>query len=174
MKQCALWRPEVPMELKGLDMGNVYIERFVRVPQQLLETLLPVRLSGLEWRVLLWVLRNTLGWNRRLTLFSWYAIAQELKANRAAVLRAGRRLIQTGILFKDGRCLGAVIAEDGATSDAARQRSSPSSGAPRHRNRRQAASLFRRVKDSSKENNIWAHSAGAARPIPGKYDRLEE
>lgn len=92
-------------------MEKVKIERFVRFPQHLLDTLLPVRLSGLEWRILLWVLRNTLGWNRRLTLFSWYAIAQDLKANRAAVLRAGRRLIQTGILFQDGRRLGAVMAE---------------------------------------------------------------
>lgn len=155
-------------------MGNVYIERFVRLPQHLLETLLPVRLSGLEWRVLLWVLRNTLGWNRRLTSFSWYAIAQDLQANRAAVLRAGRRLIRTGILFQDDRYLGAVMPENVAASDAARQRSSPPSGAHRHRNRRQAASHFRRVKDSSKENSIWAHAAGAARPIPGKYDRLSE
>lgn len=88
-----------PIEMK------VYSVRgggFVRVPNGLLEPLLRARLNGTQWRVLLWVVRYTHGWNRPSTTFTWYRIARDLTLDRATTYRAGRALLQAGVLIRAG------------------------------------------------------------------------
>lgn len=75
-------------------------DSFIRLPTGLLEALLPLHLSGGQCRVFLWVIRNTFGWNRKWTPFTWYRIAQALDADRPTVYRAGRRLLQIGLLVE--------------------------------------------------------------------------
>jgi hypothetical protein len=58
-----------------------------------LEALLSSRLTGVQLRIILWVIRHTAGWNRTLTPFSWYRIAKKIGGNRAVVWRAGRTLL---------------------------------------------------------------------------------
>src|SRR4051794_627682 len=77
---------------------------FMPLPNALTEALLRSRLSGNQWRLIMWSLRNTLGWNRPSTPFSWYRIANELEADRTGVLRAARPLIQQQLLaIEQGR-----------------------------------------------------------------------
>jgi phage replication O-like protein O len=79
-------------------------ERFVKLPTELLESLFSTRLTGVQLRIILWVIRNTVGWNRKLTPFSWYRIAKRIGGNRAVVWRAGQTLLQTYVLtLQDGQ-----------------------------------------------------------------------
>src|SRR5258708_39571922 len=74
-------------------------DRFVRLPTILLEALWRLRLTGAQWRVLLWVLRYTEGWNRARTPFTWYRMAKELDLGRPATYRAGLTLLRAEILI---------------------------------------------------------------------------
>jgi phage replication O-like protein O len=84
-------------------MSDVRSDRFVRVPTTLLEALIQARLNGGQFRVLLWVIRQTYGWNRPLTPFTWYRIAKELGTHRPAIYRAGRALLKAGVLITQGQ-----------------------------------------------------------------------
>jgi phage replication O-like protein O len=152
-------------------------ERFVRLPTELLESLIRRRFSGTQWRVLLWVVRHTYGWNRTTTLFSWYRIASDLGSNRPGVARAGKRLLTEGVLSAEGDQIGMAMGDS----------SHPLAKAvdvKRHPNGCRAAPIFRRAKDSSKDNSktskkiqqerTWWHPAGAPRPIVGKYDGISQ
>ena len=194
-------------------------DRFVRLSTELLEALVSSRLTGVELRIILWVIRHTAGWNRNVTPFTWYRIAKRLGGSRAVVWRAGRNLVKANILFLENRQLG--IHKDfqwrlprlTPTGDAAQQLWMPgmdvaweqrrplpgsnASVAAGQRTRCMEATLFRRAKDSSKDRlktykkpgplsdasrqrfqngafNEQRHPAGAARPIPRKYDSLSE
>lgn len=147
-------------------MSMAQLDRFVRIPTELLEALLHARLNGTQCRILLWVIRHTYGWHRRTVVFSWYQIAKALSLDRGGVVRAGNALLQAGILQARDGWLG-IQTDRGqwdrgilppsddvsqlwisgieamtkiiATDDA------------RHRKRCQESSLFRRAKDSSKD-----------------------
>lgn len=189
-------------------------DRFVRFPTELLEELLRLRLSGTQWRIVCWVVRQTLGWNRRTTPFTWYRVAQELSLDRGGVVRAGNQLTGRQILFSADGEIG--VAPDSQGWVRPLKKENPAAMIPVlgdayhrkpmiensgtvegfHRARRQESSLLRRAKDSSKEKLKTnedsteatsssnqrsnpqrvppAHSAGAARPIPGKYDRVSK
>ena len=164
---------------------------FVRVPTPLLETLLKTKLTGAQWRVLLWVMRQTLGWRRAWTPFTWYRISKDTGMDRAAAYRAGHALLARGLLMAGHNQLKlSVVWEQ-------RYALSPNNAdvVSAQRDRCQDATLFRRVKDSLKENikekeeersknDDGRHRstegcdkrtgllAGAAAPIPGKYDCL--
>ena len=86
-------------------MKSSDLDRFVRLPTDLLEVLLRAHLSGAQLRIVLWVLRYTFGWNRQSTPFSWYRIAKELQMPRSAVYRAGKRLAQSKVLVVQERQL---------------------------------------------------------------------
>ena len=186
-------------------------DQFVRFPTVFLEALMRAPLSGAQWRIVLWVIRQTLGWNRDRAPFSWYRIAKELTLDRGGVARAGKALIQSGILLEENRQIG--IERDHAQwrhyKSASLQPMTSVHGDGRplkamtgiigtdddcNLNSGQASSLFRRVKDS-KERKIYRDSdrtddarrrstggigkltkafAGAASPIPGKYDGLSQ
>jgi phage replication O-like protein O len=200
---------------KGMDDG------FLRIPNALLEALLKLDLTGTQWSILFWTVRNTIGWNRDTTCFSWYRMARELSMDRGGVARAGNRLLGAKVLFVRAGQLG--IEEDhrewnrrifrcacddarqlwmAGVSDDQRHRKpmtgNIASDDGRHRKRCQESSLFRRAKDSSKDrlktyknrhstknedhrhradNAVYTqrrHLAGAAKPIPGKYDSLSQ
>jgi hypothetical protein len=185
-----------------------------------LEALLSSRLTGIQLRIVLWVIRNTDGWNRTLTPFSWYRIARRIAGNRAVVWRAGRTLLQAHVLFLDDHQLGiqkeshqwrlprlapstdAARQPWMAESDVATEQRQPLPGsnatvAAGQRIRCPEATLFRRAKDRCKDKlktyiktgapggliqqrlrhgafSKHRHPAGAARPIPGKYDGISE
>lgn len=173
------------------------------------------RLNGAQWRVLLWVIRQTHGWNRRSAAFTWYQIAKDVALDRATAYRAGQRLIKARILIladgeleiqEDFHTWGhGVLAPRPADSGqlwlpgltVVRLQRPPLSG----RNgsvvkaqplRCQEPTLFRRAKDSKDNIKTYKyrhrHSArspkgrrpgdctpaGAAEPIPGKYDGLSQ
>src|SRR5206468_9203588 len=120
-----------------------------------------------QGRVLLWVLRYTYGWHGPRTLFTWYRIAHELGMDRAAVFRAGKRLLQANVLTcTDGQL--AVNSDYGQwrnpllereTVDGAQQWITEQIALPedsalvvgRQRKRCHGATLFRRTKDRCKE-----------------------
>jgi len=194
---------------------------FSPVPNILLEALLKLDLTGTQWSILMWTLRNTIGWNRETTHFSWYRIAKDLSMDRGGIVRAGSRLLQANVLCACAGELGIEgdhrrweksmfrqqCEENGqlwmpGISDDGRHRK-PMTGNiagddQRHPNRCPQSSLFRRAKDSSKNrlktyknrhslknddarhrlgttaNTERWHLAGAAKPIPGKYDSLSQ
>jgi hypothetical protein len=191
-------------------------DRFVRVPTELLDALLHTPMNGTQWRILFWVIRRTLGWNRDLTLFSWYQIARDLGLDRGGVVRTGNRLTQAGVLSAVGNQIGVghdptlwersrlapqgSVMTDVNADDCHRKPMTEIIGSDgnRHRKRGQESSLFRRAKDSSKDrlktckdmhsrkpqdrhhdpattDNVERRLlAGAAKPIPGKYDRISQ
>src|SRR5215471_10446502 len=80
-------------------MASPQADKFVRLSTELLEALLCSKLTGVQLRVALWVIRNTYGWNRELTPFSWYRIAKDLALNRGSAHRAGKILLKSKLLF---------------------------------------------------------------------------
>jgi phage replication O-like protein O len=145
-------------------------DRFVRLPNALLEALLAIRLSGVQWRILLWVIRQTLGWNRNWTPFTWYRIAKDLAMDRGGVVRAGHSLLRFGILCSDHGQIG--IQEDlslwlhalvsrpphkamtDVSADGCQRKAMTGVIATDddcQRNRCQPSSLFRRAKDRCKD-----------------------
>src|SRR5690349_12182304 len=85
-------------------MALQFNEHFVRIPTRFMEALMRTRLSGSQWIILCWVIRQTYGWNRRSTAFSWYRVAKETGLDRPSVYRSGKALVQAGFLtVMDGR-----------------------------------------------------------------------
>ena len=156
-------------------------ESFMPLPNALADALIRLRLSGSQWRLIFWTLRNTLGWNRESTKFTWYQIAKELGIDRAGLLRAARPLLDRGLLVAENGRLRVQI----STSQVPKPMTLVT-GDAQQRNRCQVSPLFPRAIDmynvvKTKEKNKtkkekWpdSHPAGAARPIPGKYDRISE
>ena len=152
-------------------MRSTADEGFLRISNRLFDALLSARLCGAQWRVLLWVIRNTCGWNRVATSFTWYGIAKDLGLDRAAVYRAGHALLHTGVLVQEKGRLGIEMDLENwsadvrcATARHARQLTWPeidvagehrqtlpggnAGVATRHQKRCQDTTLFRRPKDS--------------------------
>jgi phage replication O-like protein O len=195
------------------------IDRFVRLPTELLEALLQVPLSGAQWRILFWVIRQTYGWNRNRTPFSWYRIAKELALDRGGVSRAGHKLLRKKFLsLEDNRLRverdttrwqtsrlpprrgeASLVAMTDVDADKRHRKAMSGiigSDDNDHLKRCPESSLFRRAKDSSKDkskiykdkplqkyddarhrlsatsNNKRPPLAGAAAPVPGKYDSI--
>jgi phage replication O-like protein O len=200
-------------------MDSVAHDRFLRISNALIETLLRAQLSGAQWRVLLWVIRHTHGWNRCSTSFTWYRLAKDISLDRAAAYRAGQALLRSGVLVLQEEKLGlqpdsanwgrGVLSSRQIDSrqlwipgiDVVRGQRKPLSASnasvvKQQRLRCPETTLFRRAKDSSKdnlktykdrhkhadlarraanlENTKRRHLAGAARPIPGKYDSISQ
>jgi phage replication O-like protein O len=148
---------------------------FLRIPNALLEALLRVRLTETSWRILLWVIRQTYGWNRKEAPYSWYRIARDLSMDRGGVARSGNKLLGAKVLsIRDGRL---AVQEDDehwdrrifccpcddtrqlwmpGISDDKRHRKPMTdliaTDDGRHRKRCPASSVFRRAINSSKDN----------------------
>jgi len=160
-------------------MSYAHTDRFVRLPSQLLDNLLRLPLNGVEWRIVFWVIRQTIGWNRAATTFSWYRIAKDLKLDRAGVYRAGNWLCGAGVLgTQDGRIWVGEASGQWRTFSRGRQRAPAAMTSVNVdgnlRKRRHPSTSARRAKDRSKDRKTLQaqgtyHPAGAARPAPGKY-----
>jgi phage replication O-like protein O len=87
-------------------MATAHRDRFVRIPSELLEVLFRAHFSGLQFRIVLWVTRNTFGWNRSSAPFTWYRLAKDLNANRGTVFRAGMRLAERRVIRCASRRVG--------------------------------------------------------------------
>jgi hypothetical protein len=66
---------------------------------RLLKALAKVRLGGTQWRILLWVIRETSRRKQKTVAFSWYHIAKELTQDRGDVFRAGRSLLRAKLIL---------------------------------------------------------------------------
>jgi phage replication O-like protein O len=154
---------------------------FMPVPNTLADALMRSRLSGGQWRVFMWTLRNTRGWNRDSTAFTWYRVAKEIGMNRSSTLRAARVLIEASLLsVKNGHL--SIETDPARWSKAVHT----GTGATTPHNWCSAAPVCRRAIDMSngvkkkernttkKERESAYNRAGAARPIPGKYARVSE
>lgn len=156
---------------------------FMPVRNALIDALMRTRLTAGQWRVFVWVLRHTLGWNRDSTPFTWYRVAREIGMNRSCVLRAARSLIHAGLLLvKDGHLSAQT---DPTQWDKALH---PSTGARPHLKRCAPAPLIRRpidmfidikkkersIEKERREKRTETQHPGAARPIAGKYAHLTE
>jgi phage replication O-like protein O len=215
---------------KGTEQAVYRIEKpatkmradpFVRVPTELLTALFMAPLSGTQLRVVLWVIRQTYGWNRPSVRFTWYRIALELNGSRPATYRAGQALLGAGILSLQGNQVAVqrdprrwrgdlwgragfdgVQWRIGGARVARKQQTALPDGiggvAGEQPECFPDATLFRPWKESSKKKtniNNGGHPppggrsqpgrepqgeerkycvAGAARPIPGKYDGLSQ
>jgi phage replication O-like protein O len=149
-------------------------DSFVRIPTSLLVALMRSRLSGCQWRVLLWVIRNTYGWNRPWATFTWYRLAKTLDMNRSCALRAGKTLLAAKILGVQSGQVGIQVDSglwdkrilvpqidasrqllmpgiDGASKQRKPMPPSNECGPAKQPRRCQGATLFRRAKDSSKD-----------------------
>jgi phage replication O-like protein O len=174
------------------------LDRFIRLPTELLEALLRTPLNGTQWRVVGWVVRQTYGWNRDVAPFTWYRIARDLSMDRGGIVRAGNRLLRSGILFaqvggvgiqkNDAQWNRQMLAPQGegamtgVSADGGPRKAMTGNIAnddERHRKRCQETALFRRAKDSSKDRSktyiqMNRNRAGAAKPVPNKYDGLSQ
>ena len=143
-------------------------EPFTPIPNAILDALVRSRLSRGHWQIVIWVIRNTLGWNRKTVAFSWYQIAKEVGMDRSTVLRGGRRLHGSHLLI----IRDATIAIQSEVS-VWRMAVHAHTGAATHKRRCTGAPFFRRAKDNKKErykDKERRYSAGAAHPVRGKYD----
>lgn len=158
---------------------------FVRLPNDLLEELLTRRLTAVQLRLIFWVLRNTVGWNRAVTTFSWYRIAKGTGLDRTGLLRAGRTLQSANILTIDREKIGLVLdprqwkpeaAIDHSVSMDMHEAIHPKMKMEEaaHLTSRPPSSSDRRLKDSRdrKTETHSYHPAGAAQPVKGKYGHL--
>ena len=143
-------------------------EPFTPIPNAILDALIHAHLSRSQWQIVIWVIRNTLGWNRKTVAFSWYQIAKEVGMDRSTVLRAARRLHLAHVLIIKEASI-AIQAESEVWRTAVHTRT----GAATHKRRCTGAPFFRRAKDNKKErykDKERRYSAGAAHPVRGKYD----
>jgi Bacteriophage replication protein O len=182
---------------KSVAMNNAEVEPFVRLPNRLMDALLANRFTLVEMKIILWVIRNTIGWNKPATPFTWYRIAAELGVDRAGVFRAGKRLAHSGMVTIKGTSIAIQAdpaqwklekAMTGVNVDKRHRKASTGingSDDKRQPKRRQASSLFRRTKDSkdrktykdsarakSVDERQRRQTAGEAHPVEGKYDDL--
>lgn len=182
---------------KSVAMNKAEVEPFVRVPNRLMDAILADRLTVVELKIMLWVIRKTIGWNKSATPFTWYRIAAELGLDRAGVFRAGKRLTRSGVITIRGTSI--TIQRDparwktekamtGVNVDKRHRKALTGingSDYKGHRKRRQASSPFRRAKDSkdrktykdsaraqSVDQRQRRQTAGEAHPVEGKYDDL--
>jgi hypothetical protein len=152
----------------GGDMSES--KSFIRVPTEFLEGCLQKRFSRTQWGILLWVIRQTWGWNRQTTHFSWYRMAKDLALDHGGVVRAGNRLLLSGVLSLHGdqigiqgtdefwqnhrlRSAGYGILTNVSTGKSQRKELTILSGVTDKRQwkRCQVSVVFRRTKDSSKD-----------------------
>ena len=77
-----------------------------RLANEILEAMMTDEEYNISARIIYWIFRNTYGWNRKSTNFSWAKIAREIGARREHVSRAGLRLIEKKRIFVDGEKIG--------------------------------------------------------------------
>ena len=136
---------------------------------ELLDALLKSRLNGTQGRIVLWVIRQTYGWQRRRTRFTWYRIAQDLRMDRPAVYRAGKALLQAKVLTYAQAQLAIQIDRERWSNLVGKRQNRccrttvdtfHRSVVSQQRERCWGTTLFPRAKDSSKDRTPAAVGAG--------------
>lgn len=80
---------------------------YTKIHNDLLEALLRLDISGIQLRIILWVMRNSYGWNgAKFTEFTWYRVAHDINQIRSGVSKAGRKLLDRKILEMQGSKIG--------------------------------------------------------------------
>jgi len=77
-------------------------ERFVKVYKDAINCWLKLRLTGIEWSVLIYLASATWGWHRLSTQKSLGEIADGVSSNRRTVLRAIQSLKKAGLVVSEG------------------------------------------------------------------------
>jgi DNA-directed RNA polymerase specialized sigma24 family protein len=84
------------------------IGRLVAAPTVMLPSTAPRNLRGAQARIVFWVRGETTRRKRKMITFSWSRIAQDLNLNRSTASRAGRKLIQSQVLFLQNGKIGRI------------------------------------------------------------------
>jgi hypothetical protein len=79
---------------------------FVVFSSRLLRAAANIRLSGTQWRILLWVIRETARRKQKMAPFRWSEIAKELSLDRGDAWRAGRNLSRRKLVFIQNEKIG--------------------------------------------------------------------
>lgn len=82
-------------------MANPQVEKgHVRISNELYDAILAYKgLSGVDLKVIFFVIRQTYGWNKKKTQMSYGEISKGCRSGRAGVLKSIRRLVDHKILF---------------------------------------------------------------------------
>lgn len=164
-------------------MLNYY---FVPIPNVVIDAILATKFQGAQLRILLWVIRKTLGWNEPRVKASVYQIAKDLALDRAGVRRATRDLIRKRVLHSEAGELAVEFNPEGWQTETripypteTPVRHSGDSGlpfrgqeSPIHRRAIDTLIDIRQRKRRKTETGVPYHPSGAARPVPGKYGDL--
>jgi DNA-directed RNA polymerase specialized sigma24 family protein len=92
------FQPDAPVDKEIVREPPPKRHESVVLPSRLFQALASVRLSGTQWRILLWVIRETSRRKQKTVPFSWYRIAKELSQDRGDVFRAGRNLLRAQLI----------------------------------------------------------------------------
>jgi DNA-directed RNA polymerase specialized sigma24 family protein len=79
---------------------------FISLRTTLVLALTTLRLSGTQMRILFWVMLETSRQKQRAVPLSWRQIARNLGLNHVGVARAGKALVQSGLLFHEHEKFG--------------------------------------------------------------------
>lgn len=79
---------------------NLLKGNFSQVPNELLEFLISQEMSGLEFRICLFLIRNLTGWNYEIRPFSIADFSTSLKADEKKIIKALSNLVKLKILKK--------------------------------------------------------------------------
>jgi RNA polymerase sigma factor (sigma-70 family) len=91
---------EVPSQMSTRRQRNVTIAG------PIIETLTKARISGMQWRLVLWIILQCSRRKQRAVPFSWRAISRALAVDHGGLIRLGRALIGSGVLFVEQRRIG--------------------------------------------------------------------
>ncbi len=70
-----------------------------RIFHELLEPMLRIGLNGTQFRILLWVMRNSYGrMGAKSADYTWGRIARDIRSDRPNVSRGGRAMLEMGVL----------------------------------------------------------------------------
>lgn len=79
---------------------------FSPVANELLDAILQIGFSKTEFHILFWVVRNTFGWHRKLTEFTWYQMAKDCRLSRGGVVTKGNGLVERMVLKIEAEKIG--------------------------------------------------------------------
>lgn len=90
---------------------------YTKVPNTMMRALYRCRFNGSQFRVIIFIIRMTNGWNKGSRIISYKFIAKELDLDRRSVRRTIKTLIQNNVIIKQksGRRNVWTINHDGAS-----------------------------------------------------------
>lgn len=82
-------------------MASPQVEKgFLKLANELLEAILAYKgLTGIDMKLIFFVIRRTYGWNQLKAQLSYGEVARECKVDRAGVMKSLNRLQEHNILF---------------------------------------------------------------------------